>query len=507
METTNPVIELVEITKTFPGVVALSKVDVSIRRNEIFGLVGENGAGKSTLMKILIGLYQPNGGRFLLDGTEVVLKDPDEAIRNGIGMVFQEGNLIPNLTVLENIFLCHEETFSKAGFISKRKMYEEAVKVMAVVDLDLDPDTLVGDLRAADKQMVEISRLIWLSRLYGRDNPVLILDEPTTVLLEEEVDTLFRILRELKKNASIVFISHRLEEVIQNTDRMLILKDGEVVTEMISPEADISVVERHMVGHGFTDDRYLESQQSVPAEEIILEVQGLRMERKFKPLDFRLKAGEIISLVGLIGSGKEEVCRCLAGIDRADEGTITVSGTKRQFFSPKDAIQAGIGYLPVDRRSDGLALSMNVEENINLLILKEARRGWLLDGKKESASAEYWIRENNIKTPSSKAKTANLSGGNQQKVVLAKWLSSHVKILIVDHPTRGIDVGAKEEIYKRLRQLAEDGMGIIIMCDTLEEDIGLSNRMLILKDGVLRKEIDCPKENKPEPIDVIGSIV
>lgn len=501
------VIILNQITKTFPGVVALNNVSAEIKYGEIFGLVGENGAGKSTLMKILIGLHQPDSGQFFLRGKEITLKDPEDAIKNGIGMVFQEGCLIPNLTILENLYLCHEESFSKMGLISHKKMHREAVKVLARVKLDLNPNLLVSELRAADKQMVEIARLLWLSELYNQENPVLILDEPTTVLLEEEVDTLFSILQDLKKTASIVFISHRLEEVIQNTDRLLILKDGEVVTELPASEASTSKVEQFMVGHGFTDDRYHESEQREPADEILLNVEKLEMERKFLPMSFSLRKGEIVSLVGLIGSGKEEICRCLAGIDRADGGTISVLGQRQVIRSPKDAIKAGIGYLPVDRRSDGLALDMNVEENINLLILPELKKGPLLSSGKEKRNASFWVEENNIKTPSTRTKTANLSGGNQQKVVLSKWLSSHVKILIVDHPTRGIDVGAKEEIYKKLRALAEEGMGIIIMCDTLEEDIGLSNRMIIMKDGSFVKEIECPKENKPEPLNVIGSIV
>lgn len=502
-----PIIQLKEITKSFPGVKALDRIDMVIYRNEILGLVGENGAGKSTLMKILIGLYEPDGGTIVHSGKKLRLKDPDMAIRNGIGMVFQEGNLIPNLTILENLFLCHEDNFSKYGIISHKRMHEEAVKILERVKVKLDPQQIVGELRSADKQMIEIARLLWLSEFYNQENPLLILDEPTTVLVEEEVETLFSILQEIKKFASIIFISHRLEEVIRNTERIIILKDGRLVSEMPAFEAETGKVEQLMVGHGFADDRYLETQQTESEDTVLMEVKDLSLEGKFEPISFTLREGEIISLVGLLGSGKEEVCKCLAGIIPADNGTISVEGKRRNIKSPQDAIDAGIGYLPVDRRTDGLALDMDVEENINLLVLPELKKGILLSSARETENARRMVRENNIKTPSFHTKTANLSGGNQQKVVLAKWLSSHVRVLIVDHPTRGIDVGAKEEIYRKLRALSREGMGIIIMCDTLEEDIGLAHRLIIMKDGSYVEEVVCPKENKPEPVDIIGSIV
>jgi len=501
------ILELNNIVKTFPGVIALKNVSMSVRRNEILGLVGENGAGKSTLMKILIGLYQPDSGEFLLRGEPAMLKDPDSAMRAGIGMVFQEGCMIPNLTVMENIFLSHEENFRKYGLLSRSSMVREANKVLSAVKLHVDPNTLVAELSAADKQMVEIARLLWLLRQYGQENPILILDEPTTVLLREEVQTLFEILTELKKSASIVFISHRLEEVIENTDRIVILKDGEFVKEMPSHEADMARVEGLLVGHGFSDDRYHESDQNEPADEIMLEVKDLVHEGQFAPISFTLRRGEVLSLVGLIGSGKEEVCRCLSGLAPADGGTVAVQGKRAFIRTPKDAIRAGIGYIPVDRRSDGLALDLNVEENINLLVLKKYQTGPFSNLKSEHQNAKFWVKENNIKTPSLRTRTANLSGGNQQKVVLSKWLSSSVKVLIVDHPTRGIDVGAKDEIYRRLRSLSDEGMSIIVMCDTLEEDIGLSHRMIIMKDGAFVREVPCPRSEKPRPVDIIGYVV
>ena len=505
--TKKPIIELKNISKSFPGVKALDRIHMVINNNEILGLVGENGAGKSTLMKILVGLHEPDEGVLIHSGKQLELKDPDMAIRNGIGMVFQEGNLIPNLTILENLFLCHEDNFTRYGFISQKKMYSEAVKILERVKVKLDPQRVVRELRAADKQMIEIARLLWLSEFYNQENPLLILDEPTTVLIEEEVETLFAILQEIKRSASIIFISHRLEEVIQNTERLVILKDGQLVSEMSTSDADTEKVERLMVGHGFTDDRYLETDQTEIDDTVLLEVHDLTLEDKFEPISFTVRKGEIISLVGLLGSGKEEVCQCLAGIIPADGGTISVQGKRAHIRSPKDAITAGIGYLPVDRRTDGLALDMDVEENINLLVLPELRKGPLLSSGLENENARRWVEQNNIKTPSFHTKTANLSGGNQQKVVLAKWLSSHVRVLIVDHPTRGIDVGAKEEIYRKLRALSRDGMGIIIMCDTLEEDIGLAHRLVIMKDGKFVEEVPCPKEDKPEPLNIIGSIV
>jgi len=502
------VLELNGITKRFPGVTALQDVHLSLGAGEILGLVGENGAGKSTLMKILVGLQAPDEGEIRLKGEKVHLDGPGGAIRHGIGMVFQEGSMIPNLSVMENLFLRHEERFRRFGLLSAGAMAAEAhIELKAVGLGTLNPRTRTGELSAAEKQMVEIARLLWLSRLYGVHNPILILDEPTTVLQEQEARILFEILRRLREKASIIFISHRLEEVVMLSDRILVLRDGRRMAELGHDEAQVRGIEKLMVGHELAEEHFRETLQTEPQEEVVLAVQGLAMEGKFRNFSLQLRKGEIVSLVGLLGSGKEEVCRVLGGSEQPSAGTITVGRRGARFSSPKDAISVGIGCVPIDRRNDGLATSLDVAENINLLVLRQLVSGIFLNPRLERENAARWVRECLVKTPSLQTACANLSGGNQQKVVIAKWLAANVRVLVLDHPTRGIDVGAKDEIYRRIRELAAAGVCLLIMCDTLEEDIGLCNRMLVMKDGEVVRDIPCPRGGKPTPLDVIGYIV
>jgi len=427
----NPILSLQKITKVFPGVVALDAVNFDVFGNEVLGLVGENGA-------------------------RIVLKDPDTAIRYGIGMVFQEGSLMANLSVMENLFLCHERIFSRGGFLSRRAMKETAESVLTRVNVQIDVDTLVSDVNSSARQMVEIARLLWLSTLYGQKNPVLILDEPTTVLTDSERETLFPTLKKLKQDASVVLISHRLQKIVENSDRIVILRDGRNVTEMPAAEA---------------------------------------------------RKGEIVSLVGLVGSGKEAVCRCIVGQERPESGSMALLGKRLPGGSPSHAVRLGIGHIPIDRRNEGLASTMTVAENVNLLVLKSLSVLGFLRPRMEKRNAQHWVEECLIKTPSINMMCGNLSGGNQQKTVLAKWLSSRINLLVLDHPTRGVDVGAKAEIYRLMRKLASEGIGMLIMCDTLEEDIGLCNRMLVMKDGRLVKELKCLPNRRSSPQNIIGLIV
>jgi ribose transport system ATP-binding protein len=501
------VLALRQITKIFPGVVALDRVDFAIRKNELVGLVGENGAGKSVLMKIMIGLEQPDEGTIVLRGEQTTLRDPSDAIKSGIGMVFQDGSLLPNLSVMENLFLCHEAGFRKAGMLSLRAMRTAAREQLSQLRLHVDVDLPVAELSPAERQMAEIARLLWLSRLYGQEDPVLILDEPTTVLADAERETLFEILRDLKKRASIVFISHRIQEVLENCDRIVVLKDGKNVTEMPAAESRLLKVEQLMVGHTFSVDRFHQDGEWRQAGKEILRVENLSKAGLFQPLSFTVGEGEIVSLIGLVGSGKEAVCRCIAGLEKADTGSIFFDGRKLPRGSPSSAVSAGIGHIPIDRRSEGLALMMSVAENVNLLVLNRLKTAGFLSPAREKKNAQRWISECQIKTPSIGTLCTNLSGGNQQKTVISKWLSSRVRLLILDHPTRGVDVGAKDEIYKLIRRLAREGIGMLIMCDTLEEDIGLANRLLVMKDGRLVKEIISSLEQKQTPQEVIGLIV
>ena len=512
METTvsraqDVVLALEDITRRFPGVTALNRVGLEIRKNEILGLVGENGAGKSVLTKIMIGIYPPDEGRILLNGNEVVLKGTSDAIQKGIGAVFQEGSLIPNLSVTENLFLCHENGFLKFGTLSRRKMAAEARRVLVQMNIDIDVDLPVASLTPAAKQMVEVARVLWLSEKYGASNPIVILDEPTTVLNDSERDTLFDIIKNLKGRATIIFISHRLQEVLENCDRIVVLKDGQNVTEMPTKGVEISDVEKLMVGHDFSSDRFRENEQIAPRDSVVFKVEQLGKSGAFEPLSFEIHEGEIVSLVGLVGSGKEELCRCIAGLDKYDFGSVMIDGKAPINGSPRSALLNGIGHVPIERREEGLALNLTVADNINYLVLDKLKQAGIISGKMEKEHAEKWVGECLVKTPSINSACAGLSGGNQQKVILSKWLSSDVRLLILDRPTRGVDVGAKEEVYRLIRKFAKSGVAMIIMCDTLEEDIGLANRLLVMRERSLIGELDASAGRKPSPQELIKLIV
>ena len=503
----NSILEMINITKSFPGVEALQNVNLNVHQNEIIGLVGENGAGKSTLMNILVGIYKMDKGKMKIYGKDVKLSDSRMALQMGIGMVFQEGSLIPNLTVAENLFLGHENRFKQYGLISISKVIKEAEKQLNRVGLNIDPKTYTYNLSQAYQQMVEVARLLWLSNIYHVENPLLILDEPTTVLASKELKQLFNILREIKNEASIIFISHRLEEIFELSDRIVVLKDGRNAANMKVSETNIHQVENLMIGRKLSKKHYNESAQNEPKDEVLLKVDGLEKKDSFKPISFLVKKGEILSLVGVVGSGKEDICECIFGLMKPDNGIISIEGKEVKINKPKDAVKAGIGYIPVNRREEGLALQMDVMSNITLVMLKKIIRNGLINFQLEKEKALYWIKKCSILTPSLKTICKNLSGGNQQKVVLSKWLAANVKIMILNHPTRGVDVGAKEEFYKIIRLLALEGMSTILMSDKLEEDIGLCNRMIIMKDGNITKELTCPANNKPTPVDLISYIV
>lgn len=503
----NSVLEIININKSFPGVKALQNMNFNVYQNEIVGLVGENGAGKSTLMKILVGIYKMDKGKMKLYGKNVKLSDSRMAIQLGVGMVFQEGSLIPNLTIAENLFLGHENRFKQYGLISMSKVMKEAEKQLDRVGLNINPKTPVYNLSQASRQMVEVARLLWLSNIYHIENPLLILDEPTAVLTSQEIEKLFNIIRKIKNKASIIFISHRLEEIFELSDRIVVLKNGKNMANMKASETNIHQVEKLMIGRKLSKEYYNESEQNEPKDEVLLKVDGLEKKGSFRPISFLVKKGEILSLVGVVGSGKEDICKCIFGMMKPDNGIISIEGKEVKINNPKDAVKAGIGYIPINRREEGLALQMDVMSNITLVMLKKIIRNGLISSRVEKEEALRWIKKCSILTPSSKTLCKNLSGGNQQKVVLSKWLAANVKIMILNHPTRGVDVGAKEEFYKMIRLLALGGMSILLMSDRLEEDIGLCNRMIIMKDGNITEELACPVNDKPTPVDIISYIV
>ena len=495
-------LEVRNVSKAFPGVQALDHVSFEVRENEIVGLVGENGAGKSTLLKILIGVYQPDEGEVLVGGQSVRPRSVKEASDCGLAMVFQEQSLLSNLTVRENIFLGNEEPFMRYGVINWKKMDQAAQKQLEKVELDLSPSTYTDTLNFATRQMVELARVMTLEDRTKR-HPIIILDEPTTVLEGGEVELLFKRLRNLKERASIIFVSHHLDEILAITDRVYVFKDGQNVAERVTSETNVSELHQLMVGRELKGEYYREGKQATPAEDVVLSIRNLTKKGSYYDVNLDLHRGEIVGLAGVLGSGREDVCRTIAGIVTPDAGQVLMEGKPLPFGSTAGAIKAGIGYVPQDRGSEGLVIYLSIGPNITLPDLSKVVRGGFLSQGAEKKLAVEWIDKLAIKTPGPNALCMNLSGGNQQKVVLAKWLASKVRVFVLDHPTRGVDVGAKEDVYELVRALAQEGIAVLLMSDTLDETIGLSNVILTMKDGRVTQRIEAPAGKKPLPIDLI----
>ncbi|TMJ36320.1 MAG: sugar ABC transporter ATP-binding protein, partial [Alphaproteobacteria bacterium] len=442
-----PVLEVRGISKSFPGVKALDNVSFAINKGEVVGLIGENGAGKSSLLKVLNGIYQPDKGEVLVNGRPIRIASPRRAFDAGIAMVFQEQSILPTLTVAENIFLGREEEFVRYGLISKSRMNDAAAAELKKVRLDCHPGTRCADLTFADRQMVEIAKALSLdSRIKG--DITILLDEPTSVLERKEVDLLFEIVKDLKQRASIVFISHRIEEVLEIADRVYVMRDGRIVHELQAKDATVKTLHQHMVGRQLHHEYYREARQAMPAKTVVLECTGLGKDGAFANITFPLHEGEIIGIAGVIGSGREDLARCLAGHAAADRGTLKVNGNEVHFGAAHDATKKGIGLLPSERKIEGQIAAFSVAENMTLAALPKFVSRGVIRFDAERSIARDWIKRLNIKTPSTATMVGSLSGGNQQKVVLAKWRIAGVRILILDHPTRGIDVGAKEDVYE-----------------------------------------------------------
>jgi ribose transport system ATP-binding protein len=496
----------VRLSKSFVGTRALNGVDIEIRPHEVVGLVGENGAGKSTLMRILAGVYQPDSGELRRNGNPLVLRNPRDAARHGIGMVFQEQSLLPNISVAENLFLGHEKEFMRFGLMNWRRLHESARRQLAKVGLDIDPATRTSELSFAARQMVELAKALSLEdRLEG--DLVILLDEPTSVLERTEVELLFARVRALRARASFVFVSHRLDEVLALSDRVYVMKDGNVVAEMPAAAATMTELHRLMVGRELRAEYYRESEQMPPSDEVVLEAVGLSVPGHYSNVDFRLHKGELLGIAGVIGSGRDDLVRTLFGFLPHTAGSLRVNGREVRLETPADAVARGIGYVPRERRIEGLVIWLSIATNITLANLGEVMRGGRIDRRREQDLARRWMKDLSIRAPGTNALCLSLSGGNQQKVVLAKWLTARSRILIIDHPTRGLDVGAKEEVYRLIRELCREGVAIILTADTLEETIGLSHRVLVMRDGRVTAHFDAQAGRKPRQLDLIEHMV
>ena len=468
------VIELQNIGKSFPGVRALDGIDLSFLEGEIHAVVGENGAGKSTLMKILAGEYRKDEGTILLDGEETTLGTPRRAQERGIGMIHQELTLLPDRTIAQNILLGREPR-KAAGLVDGPAMAALARENLVKLDLDLDPGTLVSSLPIALRQMVEISKALSLNAR------VLILDEPTSSLTESETQVLMRVMATLRdQGMTLIYISHRLEEVFASADRITVLRDGRLIETKETGDTDPADVVRMMVGRELGD---MFPKTATPKEEVVLEVDGLS-GGGFRDVSLRLRAGEVLGISGLVGAGRTEFARALFGLDPISGGTVMMAGDKT---APgiRRSLAKGLAYVPEDRKDEGLFLDLSVRKNLTVNILARHSRFGLLDFRRLGKVAGELIDRLKVRPPDPAKRIRNLSGGNQQKVVIAKWLSRDPRILILDEPTRGIDVGAKAEIYALIDGLADKGVGIIVISSELPEVLGISDRILVMREGLM----------------------
>ncbi|WP_163195161.1 sugar ABC transporter ATP-binding protein [Clostridium thermarum] len=476
----NYLVELKNISKDFPGVKALDGVNFNLKAGEVHALLGENGAGKSTLMKILSGIYDRDHGEYYIDGNKIDYLTPKKAQELGIAIIHQELNMCTHLTVAENMFLGRED--AKLDYIFQKRLDKKAKEMLSILNIDIDPRTVVGNLPISKQQMVEIAKAL------SANAKVIIMDEPTSALTEKEIAELFRIIKELKASGcGIIYISHRLEELEHIVDRVTILRDGKYVATKDFYSTSIPELISLMVGREIKE-KY--PRLSCKKGKKILEVQNLCSGKVVKNISFDLYEGEIIGISGLIGAGRTELLRAIYGADRADSGNIILFGEKLSIKSPLDAINAGIVCAPEDRKKEGLCIKLSVRENVSLANLDAVcNRFGVLNSKKEISLTDKVIKDLRIKTPSQLQEVKKLSGGNQQKLVVGKWLVRNAKVVIFDEPTRGIDVAAKVEIYNLMNSLKEQGIGVIFVSSELPEILGMSDRILVMCSGRITGDI------------------
>lgn len=474
-------LEMKNIVKNFPGVQALKDVDFDLYEGEVHGLVGENGAGKSTLIKILSGDYAMSSGEVFIDEGKVDFKSPADSHAIGIRVIYQELVTMDTLTAAENIFV-GQIPKNRAGFVDWKRMNKVSREVLERMNVNINPKKVVGDLSIHQKQIVEIAKAI------NKEAKILVMDEPTAALGEDDTESLFEIIKNLKKQGvGIIYISHRLEEVFEITDRVTVLRDGKKIGTERTNETTKSNLISMMVG------RELESYYAKKEAEIgetLMEVKGLTINGIVEDISFGLKSGEILGLFGLLGSGRLNITRALYGLTGIDSGEILINGKRQEINSPRKAVKSKIGFLPIDRKLEGLALGLDVRANITMAHIDNMGGGAFLDTTYETERCNKWIKDINIKTSSLDTEVNHLSGGNQQKIVLAKLLETGSRIFLMNEPTRGIDVGAKSEIYALMEQLCEAGAGIIMISSEMPEMLSMADRILVVSEGRITAEYD-----------------
>jgi len=483
------ILQMKGIRKTFPGVVALDDVSLTVRRGEVHALVGENGAGKSTLMKVLNGVHQADSGEIYLNGEKTIIKDTVDARRKGIGLIFQECNLINTLSVAENIYINRLKTVR--GRVNWRQINADAQALLDGYGFNFRATDKVGDLSAAQRQLVEIAKVL------SYDAKLVVMDEPTSSLTTGETEKLFSIIENLKaQGITFIYISHKLEEIFHLADNVTVVRDGKVIETRPTSEFTSDEIIERMVGRS-VDVKY--PRKSCELGEVVLKVDKLTRTGIIQDISLELHKGEILGLAGLVGAGRTELAEAIFGAEHYDGGVIEIKGKKVQIHSTSDGKKNSIGLLTEDRKETGLVLMYDLVQNITITNLPKIKKGAFLSTRREYEVAEQYIKDLNVKTPSKKQLAMNLSGGNQQKVVFAKWLFSDVDILILDEPTRGIDVGAKREIYLLMNKLAEQGKAIIMISSELPEVLGMSDRVIVLSGGKKMGELS-REEATPEAV-------
>lgn len=471
-------LEMKDVDKRFPGVYALKGVNFNLEAGEVHALLGENGAGKSTLIKILGGIYSIDNGKIFINGKEEKINSVKDAQEHGISIIHQELALVPHLSVAENIYLGREPK-TKAGLIDFSKINHTVQQLLEDFGLDIDARREISSLTVAQQQMVEIIKAV------SFQSKIIVMDEPTSSLTDKEVAFLFETIRSLKANGvGIIYISHRMEELFEISNRITVLRDGEYVGTVLTKETTQEELIRMMVGReleNFYVRDFLES------GEPILEVENLSRKNVLENINFELKKGEILGFSGLVGAGRTELMKCIFGLDPIDEGEIIVEGQKKEIKQPNDAIEAGIAYVPEDRKAEGLFLIETIKYNISIKILDRFIKNLKVNKRIENQEVDKYIDKLSIRTPSSEQYINKLSGGNQQKVLIAKWLATNPKVLILDEPTRGVDVGAKAEIYSMMNDLVKEGVSIIMVSSDLPEVVNMSDRVAVMANGKLQK--------------------
>lgn len=486
-----PILEIRAVSKTFPGVRALDRVSFSIRRGEVHAIVGENGAGKSTLMKILAGVFPASSGAVVLDGKPVTIANARKAIGLGIILINQELSVAENLTVTENVFVGSE--LHTLGILRRERMRSAVADILDLLGASFSPDALVGDLSLAEQQQVELARAL------HHKSRVLIMDEPTASLSERETEKLFEVVRSLKQRGiTIIFISHRLSEILAIADSVSVLRDGEYIGTLRGADIAHDTIVHWMVGRELTD--YFQHETGNPTARDALVAEQYGDGRLIEDVSFSVGEGEILCLAGLVGAGRTELCRLLFGIDKKRHGQLWLEGAPLQIGGPRDAIRYGIGYVPEDRKTQGLFLGMSVEWNITMNVLGRIASCGILRRPRMRRLAQVAVERLSISVPSLDQEVVYLSGGNQQKVLLSRWLEIRPKVLILDEPTRGIDIGAKSEIFKIIGSLAKQGVAVVFVSSDLAEVVGIAHRILVMREGRIVTELRDPARFMPEEV-------